>query len=92
MQRIAEASALEHLLALAANQKASPEARALARAEALSLRSWMSSAVTQAPEEKAVRATAIARISAFEKEPEKFTPASDVAIPPGQPIGDDGQE
>jgi len=92
MQRIAEASALEHLLALAANQKASPEARALARAEALSLRSWMSSAITQTPEEKAVRATAIARISAFEKDPEKFIPASDVAIPPGQPIGDDGQE
>jgi len=89
MQRITETSALEHLLALAANQKTSPEARALARAEALSLRSWMSATTAQASQEKALRAAAIARINAFEKDPEKFTPASDVAIPPGQPIGDD---
>jgi len=89
MQRITETSALEHLLVLAANQKASPEARALARAEALSLRSWMSATTAQPSEEKAMRAAAIARINAFEKDPEKFTPASDVAIPPGQPIGDD---
>ncbi len=92
IQRSTEASALEHLLALASNHTASPEARAVARVEVLALRSWISSTVAQAPEEKAVRAAAIARISAFEKDPEKFTPASDVAIPPGQPIGDDGQE
>jgi hypothetical protein len=89
IQRITETSALEHLLALAANQKTSPEARALARAEAMALRSWISSNVAQGTEEKALRAAAIARINAFEKDPEKFTPASDVAIPPGQPIGDD---
>ncbi|MGA8618611.1 MAG: zinc-dependent metalloprotease [Candidatus Sulfotelmatobacter sp.] len=92
IQRITEAAAVEQLLALASNHNTSSVARALARVEALNLRSWISAAVTQAPEEKAVRAAAVARINAFEKDPEKFTPASDVAIPPGQPIGDDGQE
>jgi hypothetical protein len=92
MQRITEVSAVEHLLALAANHSASPEARALARAGALSLRSWLSAKAGEAPEEKAVRTAAIARIEAFEKDPEKFTPASDVAAPPGQPIGDDEQD
>ena len=94
-QRVTEASTVEHLLALAANPGASAEARAQARAEALSLRSWMSTQVSKAPEspeEKAVRTAAIARIEAFEKDPEKFVPATDVAAPPGQPIGDDEQE
>jgi len=93
-QRITEASTVEHLLALAANPSASLEARAQARAEAFSLRSWLSAKVTKAPEspeEKAARAAAIARIDGFEKDPAKFTPATDVAAPPGQPIGDDEQ-
>jgi hypothetical protein len=89
VQRITETAALEHLLALAANRNASAEARALARAEALSLRTWLSATTAQASEEKAARAAAIARIAEFEKDPEKFTPASDVAAPPGQPIGDE---
>ena len=89
VQRITEASALEHLLALAANHGASPEARALARAKALSLRSWMSAKVISTPEEKAARTAAIARIEAFEKDTGKFTPASSPTTPPGQPIGDE---
>ncbi len=92
IQRITEAAALEHLLALAANHDASSEARAQARAAALNLRSWMSTSPTQVPEEKAVRAAASARIAAYEKDPDKFAPAGDVAIPPGQPIGDDQQD
>lgn len=95
IQRITEASALEHLLALAANHNASPQARAQARAEALSLRSWLSAPVTkvaESPEEKAARAAAVARIDAFAKDPEKFVLASEVAIPPGQPIGDEEQD
>src|ERR1700733_7525295 len=94
-QRITEAATVEHLLALAANPGASPEARAQARAQALSLRSWMSAKGTKAPEspeEKAARTAAIARIDAFERDPAKFTPATDVAAPPGQPIGDDEQD
>ncbi len=92
IQRATEISTLEHLLALAANRSASSEARALARAQALGLRTWMSAAPSGAPAERAVRAAAIARINSFEKDPEKFTPAPDVAVPPGQPIGDDEQD
>jgi hypothetical protein len=92
IQHVTEASAVEHLLALAANPTSSAEARAQARAEALSLRSWLSARSAENPEEKAVRTAAIARIEAFEKNPEKFTPATDVVAPPGQPIGDDEQD
>jgi hypothetical protein len=92
IQHVTEASAAEHLLALAANPTASAEARAQARAEALSLRSWLSARSAENPEEKAVRTAAIARIEAFEKNPERFTPATDVVAPPGQPIGDDEQD
>jgi hypothetical protein len=91
-QRTTEAVVLEHLLDLAANHKASAEARAVARSEALSLRSWLAGPANVSPDEKTMRASAIARITSFEKEPEKFVPASDVAIPPGQPIGDDEQD
>ncbi|MFZ0774135.1 MAG: zinc-dependent metalloprotease [Candidatus Sulfotelmatobacter sp.] len=92
IQRVTEVSTLEHLLALAVNHTASAEARALARSEALDLRSWMSATAAETPAEKALRAAAIARIDAFEKDPEKFTPASDVPVPPGQPIGDDEED
>jgi hypothetical protein len=92
IQHVTEASAVEHLLALAANPTSSAEARAQARAEALSLRSWLSARSAENPEEKAVRTAAIARIEAFEKNPERFTPATDVVAPPGQPIGDDEQD
>ncbi|MGD1023496.1 MAG: zinc-dependent metalloprotease [Candidatus Sulfotelmatobacter sp.] len=92
IQRATEMSTLEHLLALAANHSASSEARALARAQALDLRAWMSATPSGTPAERAVRASAIARINAFEKDPEKFAPAPDVAVPPGQPIGDDEQD
>jgi Met-zincin/Domain of unknown function (DUF5117) len=92
IQRATEMSTLEHLLALAANPSASSEARALARAETLVLRSWISAVPSGTPAERAVRAAAIARINAFERDPEKFTPAPDVAVPPGQPIGDDDQD
>jgi len=92
IQRATEMSTVEHLLALAANHGASSEARALARAQALDLRAWMSATPSGTPAEKAIRAAAIARINAFERDPEKFTPAPDVAVPPGQPIGDDQQD
>jgi hypothetical protein len=89
IQRATEMSALEHLLGLAANHNASSEARALARAQIPVLHSWISAAPSGSPAETAVRAAAMARISAFERDPEKFTPAPDAEVPPGQPIGDE---
>jgi hypothetical protein len=86
---ITETAVTEHLLALAASSDASKEARAIARAEAGSLRDWIASASAATPEDKALNAATIARIDQFLKEPDKFTPAPAPTVPPGQPIGDD---
>ena len=88
-QGIAEIGVSEHLLALAASNDASSEARAIARAEVVALRAWISGATATTSEETALRAATLARIDLFLKDPEKFTPASPPPIPPGQPIGDD---
>lgn len=90
-QRTVEAATLEHLLALAADTSASAEARAIARQQAVALRTWLehpSGAASDATE-RAAREAAIARIASFEREPEKFTPSPGVIAPPGMPIGDD---
>jgi hypothetical protein len=88
-QAVTETAVSEHLLALAASDDASKEAKAIARAEAVSLRDWIAAASAATPEEKALNAATIARIDQLLKEPDKFTPAPAPAVPPGQPIGDD---
>jgi len=92
IEGVTEMAALEHLLALAANHSASAEVRALARAQALELHSWISATPSATPEQRALRAAALARIDSFEKDPEKFIPAPEVAVPPGQPIGDEERD
>jgi hypothetical protein len=88
-QAVVEDAVLENLLALAANKSASQDACAVARAEAISLREWLSANAGDSAADRAHRAAAIARINAFEKDPEKFAPIARPAAPPGQPIGDD---
>jgi len=88
-QRITETSVAEHLLALAASSDASKEAKAIARAEAVSLREAIAAAPTTSVEERALNTATVARIDQFLKEPDKFTPAPAPMVPPGQPIGDD---
>lgn len=88
-QAVTETAVSEHLLALAASNDASKEAKAIARAEAVSLRDWIAGASAATPEDRALNAAAIARIDQFLKEPDKFTPAPAPTVPPGQPIGDD---
>ncbi|HVP54148.1 MAG TPA: zinc-dependent metalloprotease [Candidatus Eisenbacteria bacterium] len=88
-QRVTETAVSEHLLALAANSAASGEARAISRAEAVSLRDWIAGATTATAEDKALHAATLARIDLFLKQPDKFTPAPAPAVPPGQPIGDE---
>jgi Met-zincin/Domain of unknown function (DUF5117) len=88
-QGVTETAVSEHLLALAASNDASKEAKAIARAEAASLRDWIASVSATTPEEKALNTGTIARIDQFLKEPDKFTPAPAPTVPPGQPIGDD---
>lgn len=89
VQRITETAVLEHLLGLAANNAASSDARALARDEVVSLRKFIAGVLPTTNEQKAQQAATLARIDAFLKEPEKFTPAAPPTVPPGQPIGDD---
>jgi hypothetical protein len=91
-QRAVESATLEHLLALAANKEPSAEARAIARKEATSLRLWLEHAPYAGATEQSEREAAIARITLFEREPDKFTPAPSAEAPPGMPIGDDEDE
>jgi hypothetical protein len=88
-QAVTETAVSEHLLALAASNEASKETKAIARAEAVSLRDWIAGASAASPEDKALHAATVARIDQFLKEPDKFTPAPTPTVPPGQPIGDD---
>ena len=90
-QHAVEAATLEHLLALAANQEASAEARAIARQKAIALRTWLERQPAAPADEAgaAVRQAAIARIASFERDPDKFAPAPSAPVPPGMPIGDD---
>ena len=90
MQAITETAVVEDLLRLAGDTNASAEARAVARAEAVALMGYLSTASGNA-EEQAVRAAAVARIDLFLKEPDKFTPAPAPPVPPGQPIGEDDE-
>jgi Met-zincin/Domain of unknown function (DUF5117) len=89
-QAITEMAVTEHLLQLAADKNASAEAQAVARAEAVGLLAFLSTASGNA-EEQAVRAAAQARIELFLKQPDKFTPAPAPPVPPGQPIGEEDE-
>lgn len=91
IQDAVAAATLEQLLGLAANQEASASARAIARQQAIALRAWLERqpALPEADAGDAVRQAAIARITAFERDPDKFKPAPAAAAPPGMPIGDD---
>ena len=88
MQAVTEAAVTEHLLALAESNEASNEARAIARAEAVTLKEYLSTVSTNS-QEQAVRAAAVARIDLFLKDPGKFVPAAHPPVPPGQPIGEE---
>jgi Met-zincin len=88
-QRITETAVVEHLLGLAANSAASSEARAMARDEVVSLRSFIAAVLPTSNEQKALQAATLARIDSFLKEAEKFAPAPPAPVPPGQPIGDE---
>jgi hypothetical protein len=88
IQAITETAVTEHLLQLAADKNTSAEAQAAARAEAVALRKFLSTASSGTADE-ALRAAMVARIDLFLKEPDKFTPAPAPTVPPGQPIGED---
>ena len=88
-QSVIETATLENLLNLAADKSTSSEAAAIGRGQILSLRSWLSANPGDTQEEKAVRSAAIARVDAFEKDPDRFSPVPRPQAPPGQPIGEE---
>ncbi len=78
---------VEALLALASNNAASSEARAITRAHLDSLATSLT--VSSDPTESAHRAAIVARIAEWQHTPEKFVPSKPMEAPPGMPIGDD---
>ena len=83
---------LRHLLALAASQSASLEAKATAASEADQLHTWLKGRASDASAPALLHAHWLAaqnEIEAFSKDPSKFASADGLVTPPGQPIGDD---
>jgi hypothetical protein len=82
---------LDHLLGLAATTDGSGQARAIALASAVKLEDWLKAQSPGAADGElgAHWAAGIATIERFRNDPAKFTPAPDLPVPPGQPIGDE---
>lgn len=90
VERAVEFRALEAMLALAVNPRASTQARAIARSHINDvLKEWTSAAPLTDTAEAIHRAALTDRIHEFERDPAKFVPAKPVEAPPGMPIGDD---
>ena len=86
-----EHAVLRSLLALAANEEASPEAQEAAKAEVMLLKTWLA-ANKGVRSESAAGAhwqAALDTIEQFSKDPKKFVTTPALPTPPGQPIGDD---
>ena len=86
VSRAVEARGFERLMALAVDPAASPEARALARAQVVAAKTKLA---TGSAEEAAFHDGLLARIDQFEHEPDRFIIAKPLEAPPGMPIGDD---
>jgi hypothetical protein len=88
VERAVEFRALEAMLSLAVNPKASSQSRAIVRSHLMDELKQLTNATPLADTAEAIhRAALIDRIQEFEKDPAKFTPAAPIAAPPGMPIG-----
>ncbi|HSC44431.1 MAG TPA: zinc-dependent metalloprotease [Candidatus Acidoferrum sp.] len=89
--RVVDDVALYDLLALAMNERASTQVKAVAALEADQLRGWMVAAKTGSsdPEQKAHLAYAAAQIEQFQRDPKKLDLPAPAEPPDGPPIGDD---
>lgn len=92
VERAVEFRALEAMLALAVNPKASSQARAIASYHIKDLlKQWTTAPMPQDLAESIHREAMIDRLRSFERDPEKFVPVPPVEAPPGMPIGDDNE-
>ena len=92
VQRVVDSVVLYHLMAPAANESASEQARAIAYDRLDLLKQALSS---MASNDVAVRAHirfAVAQIDRFQRNPKEITLPKPLEAPPGQPIGCEGIE
>lgn len=94
IQRTVDSVVLDDLMLLAANEQAAPQVRALASLKLTDLKDWLYAGLRQRPEEnrRAQFAYAVSEIEHFEKDPKSLKIPEPVEPPPGQPIGDGGQD
>ena len=85
---------LAHLLQLAASEEASSQTRAEALFAVGELEGWVKAQTkgVSRPELQAHWNAGLDTIARFRKDPAKFSAPPALATPPGQPIGEDGDE
>ncbi|HEX5283965.1 MAG TPA: zinc-dependent metalloprotease, partial [Bryocella sp.] len=90
VERAVEFRGLEAMLALAVNDQAASQARAIARSHINDLlKQWTTEPMPTDTAEAIHRAAMIERIQEFERDPQKFVPVKPLEAPPGMPIGED---
>ena len=92
ISRVVDYTVLYDLMALAGNDHASPQARAIATLKLEALRAWAHSAgsgATKDSEERAHLYFAAQEIAQFQKDPKLIPIPAPAAPPDGPPIGDD---
>jgi hypothetical protein len=91
ISRTVDSAVLYDLMSLSANDKASPQSRAIASLKLDELKAWATRAQTAAkdPEERAHLYFAAQQIAQFQKDPKLIPAAVPVQPPDGPPIGDD---
>jgi hypothetical protein len=88
IQRTVDNVALFHLAALAANERASGQARAMASLKIEQLRRWMAAAPAGDESQRAHFHFALATIKKFQEDPKPLAALRPLEPPDGQPIGD----
>lgn len=79
---------LEHMFALAANQRTTAEVRAVAAMKLEELRKWLAlQTAVKGMAQRAHLSYAAARIAEFQKNPKDWKPQPAAEVPEGQPIG-----
>lgn len=87
LQTLVNNLSLKYLLTMAADAKAPENVRGEALLKVDELGKWMKTkAVTAAPKQKANILFGLAQIEEFNRNPDKFQPASPLDMPPGAPI------
>ena len=90
VQRVVNNVVLYDLMALAANESAAAQVRAVASIKLDELRSWLAGQINATSDEsrRAEFSFAVAQIERFQKDPKQMNVTKPPEPPPGQPIGD----